>query len=265
MKDKLWEIDNDPWEIGKNFPVESGLLGEIRIILAELIDALKKDMTPPYMERAKARVKSIAEEKAKMDEQFAEQVERERDKVPISVSRLMQELKEVTKPDTIIVDDCWSSSGMLRRSLDLSEPKSFYRARGGGSIGWGLSGALGVKLGAPDQPVIAVSGDGSAAWNMQSFWTAAHYNIPVTFVITSNRTYRQVKIMRQLMLGKGPLNAKQAGMELDEPLIDFTRLSQSMGVPGEICERPEDLGPALRSALEAGQPRLIEVCVENRP
>lgn len=117
----------------------------------------------------------------------------------------------------------------------------------------------------PDRPVIVVSGDGSAAWNMQSFWTAAHYDIPVTFIITSNRTYRQVKLMRKLMLGQGPLNEKQAGMELDEPSIDFCQLAQSMGVSGEKCERPEDLGRTLRSAMESDQPRLIEVCVEHSP
>ena len=123
----------------------------------------------------------------------------------------------------------------------------------------------GVKLGAPDRSVIVVSGDGSAAWNMQSFWTAAHYDIPVTFIITSNRTYRQVMLMRKLMLGQGPLNEKQAGMELDEPSIDFCQLAQSMGVSGEKCERPEDLGRTLRSAVESDQPRLIEVCVEHSP
>ena len=262
---KVIQIDDNPWEIGKNIPAASGIQGDIKASLIELIDTLQKSMSAGDKEKAKRRAIRIATERAKMDELFTEQVARERDSIPISVSRLMQELKSVSTPDTIMVDDCWSSSGTLRRSLDLFEPKSFFRARGGGSIGWGLSGALGVKLGSGERPVIVVSGDGSAAWNMQSFWTAAHYNIPVTFIITSNRTYRQVKLMRKLMLGGGPLNEKQAGMELDEPQIDFCQLAQSMGVSGERCERPEELGSALRSAVESEQPRLVEVCIENNP
>jgi thiamine pyrophosphate-dependent acetolactate synthase large subunit-like protein len=67
------------------------------------------------------------------------------------------------------------------------------------------------------------------------------------------------------MLGGGPLNEKQEGMELDEPQIDFCQLAQSMGVSGERCERPEELGNALRSAVESEQPRLIEACIENNP
>ena len=262
---KVIQIDDDPWEIGKNIPVASGIQGNIKASLLDLIEAVQGIMSDQDKEKAKIRVAKIAAERAKMDKSFTEQVARERDNVPISTSRLMQELKGVMTPDTIIVDDCWSSSWTLRRSLDLSGPHSFFRARGGGSIGWGLSGALGVKLGASEHPVIVVSGDGSAAWNMQSFWTAAHYNIPVTFIITSNRTYRQVKLMRKLMLGEGRLDEKQAGMELDEPLIDFCQLAQSMGVSGKRCERPEELGRALRAALESEQPMVIEVGIENTP
>jgi benzoylformate decarboxylase len=154
---------------------------------------------------------------------------------------------------------------MLRQVLDLSEHKTFYRSRKGGSIGWGLPGALGVQLGAPDKKVIAVSGDGSASWSMQSLWTAARYNIPVTFVITNNATYRQVKLVRKLVLGDYPLNEKHDGMELDEPVVDFCILAKSMGVKGEKVERPEYLSQALETAIKSGKPRLIEVFVENRP
>ena len=175
------------------------------------------------------------------------------------------EIKEAMTPDTVIVDECWSSSGMLRQVLDLSKPKTFFRARKGGSIGWGLPGALGVKLGLPDKPVIAVCGDGSAAWSIQSLWTAARYRIPVTFVITNNATFRQVKLVRKLVLGDYPLNEKHEGMEIDDPVIDFSMLARSMGVKGEAVRNPGDLGRVLKAAVDSGEPRLVEVFVENRP
>ena len=125
--------------------------------------------------------------------------------------------------------------------------------------------ALGVKLGLPDKKVIAVSGDGSAAWNMQSFWTAARYKIPVTYIITNNATYRQVKMVRKMILGDYPLNEKHDGMELESPVIDFCMLAQAMGVKGVKVERPEDLGPALKAAVHSDEPNLIEVFVENTP
>lgn len=257
---RVIQIDDDPWEIGKNFPVACGIQGHIKVSLAELVAALESRMPALAKEAAKARAKGIAREKAAIMAAFQKQSEAEKDTVPISVSRLIQDLKDVVTAGTIIVDDCWSSSGALRRMLDLKEPCSFLRARGGGSIGWGLPGALGARLGAPDKTVVAICGDGSAAWSMQSLWTAAHYNIPVTFIITANATYRQVKIMRRNILG-GELNERHQGMELDEPIIDFCQLAHSMGVTGAKVTRPEKLKKALKTALASGKPRLVEVCL----
>jgi benzoylformate decarboxylase len=177
----------------------------------------------------------------------------------------MSEINEAMTSETVIVDDCWSSSAMLRQICKLSKPNSFYRARRGGSIGWGLPGALGVKLGSPGKQVLAVSGDGSAAWSMQGLWTAARYHIPVTFLITNNATYRQVKLTRKIVLGDYPLNEKHEGMELTDPVMDFCLLARSMGVKGETVRRPEDLASTLKSALDSNEPNLIEIFVENGP
>ena len=105
----------------------------------------------------------------------------------------------------------------------------------------------------------------SRAGLAQSLWTAARYQIPVTFVIAKHASYRQVKIMRKLILGKGAFNQKHIGMDIDEPVIDFCQLAQSMGVQGEKVERPDELTNAFRSAVESDRPRLIEVLVENLP
>ncbi len=161
----------------------------------------------------------------------------------------------------MIVDDCWSSSGTLRQILDLSRPGGYFRSRKGGSIGWGLPGALGVKLGAPEADVIAVVGDGSAAWSMQSLWTATRYQIPVTFVVLNNATYGQVKLVRRMVLGDYPLAEKHEGMELDRPVIDFSLLARSLGVESERIDEPEEIGAALGRATKAGKPRVVEVMV----
>ena len=125
--------------------------------------------------------------------------------------------------------------------------------------------ALGVKLGLPDKPVVAIVGDGGAGWSIQSLWTAARYHIPVTFVITNNATYRQVKLVRKMVLGEYPLTEKHEGMELDDPVLNFSMIAQSMGVKGESVKDPADLGRVLKAAFDSGEPRLVEVFVENRP
>jgi benzoylformate decarboxylase len=262
---RIIQVDENPWEIGKNFPVDCGIQGDIKSALAELNELIERGMSLKGREEAKGRAKTIAQEKSKLEQQLKIQIENEKDRVPISISRLMTEIREAMNPGTVIVDECWSSSGMLRQVFDLTRSKTFFRSRKGGSIGWGLPGALGVKLGLPDKPVVAVVGDGGAGWSIQSLWTAARYRIPVTFVITNNATYRQVKLVRKIVLGEYPLSEKHEGMELDEPVLNFSMIAQSMGVRGESVKDPGDLGRTLKAAFDSGEPRLVEVLVENRP
>jgi benzoylformate decarboxylase len=258
---KIVHIDDDPWEIGKNHPTECGLQGDIKATLAELNAALETALSAEARERAGRRAADAARAKAEADAALRARCEAEHDAVPISASRLMTEIAAVATPDTVIVDDCWSSSATLRQILAPSRPKTYFRARKGGSIGWGLPGALGVKLGLPDSEVIAVAGDGSAAWSMQSLWTAARYKIPVTYVITNNATYGQVKVVRKIVLGDYPLDEKHEGMELDRPVMDFAQIARALGVEGERVTTPDQLAPALRRAVGSGKPRLVEVMV----
>jgi benzoylformate decarboxylase len=262
---RVIHIDENPWEIGKNAAADCGIQADIRAALAELNDMLEQEMSPKEREEAQGRTKEITKEKARLNDQLRVQVENERNRVPISISRLMTGIRDVMPEDAVIVDECWSSSAMLRKVIGMTQPKTFFRARKGGSIGEGLPGALGVKLGLSHKPVIAVVGDGSAAWSMQSFWTAARYRIPVTFVIVNNATYRQVKLVRKVVLGGYPLDEKHLGMELDDPVIDFTALARSMGVMGEAVRNPGELHRALKAAIDSGEPRVVEVFVENGP
>jgi benzoylformate decarboxylase len=262
---KIVHIDDNPWEIGKNMPVDCGIQGDIKTALAELNESLAEGRRLEARLEARSRTVEIAGETRAQASAWDLALSAERDAMPISVPRLMSEIRDAMPPGSAIVDECWSSSEVLRRTLDLSEPGTYFRSRKGGSIGWGLPGALGVKLGAPEREVIAIVGDGGGAWSMQSLWTAARYHIPVTYVITNNATYRQVKLVRKRVLGNYPLTEKHAGMELDGPVIDFAMLARSMGVRGETVRNPDDIGPALAGAIVSGEPRLVEVFVENKP
>lgn len=257
---RIVHIDDDPWEIGKNLPTEFGLLGDVKATLRELNASLEARMTPEARQRAAERAAKIRAQKAAADAVWRMQVEARRDAVPISIERLMAEISDVVDDDTVVVDECWSASRALRAALSPSRPLSYMRSRNGGSIGEGLPSALGVKLGRPDKDVVAVIGDGSASWSMQTLWTAARYQIPVTYVITNNATYGQVKLVRQAVLGvEGPLKQKHPGMDLDDPVIDFSALARSMGVEGTRISDPGLLGDVLRTAVRSGTPQLIEV------
>lgn len=264
LNTRLIHIDDDPWELGKNLPTDCAIQGDVKAVLLELNETLAASQSPGNKRQVADRASQVGRQKAAADAALESRWIAEKDQVPISISRLMAEVRELMGPDVVIVDECWSSSPTLRGMLPLNEPNSFYRSRKGGSIGWGLPGAMGVKLGRPDKEVVALLGDGSAAWSIQGLWTAARYQIPVTFVITNNGVYRQVKLVRKAVLGDYPLDEKHEGMELDSPVIDFHLLAEAMGVESRRVARPEDLGEALGDAVGSGSPHLVEVMVENK-
>lgn len=258
---KIIQIDDNPWEIAKNFPIISGIEGDIRESVNELTGAVEKKLTVRNKRVIKARITVISQDKNKSVRAFEEKVHQEKDNIPISGSRLMQEIKSAVKPGTRIIDDCWSYSAILRRTLDLKEPLSYMRSRGGGSIGWGLSGALGVKLASPDRPVICISGDGSAMWSIQTLWSASHHKLPVTYIILSNGCYRQVRFMRTVLFGE-KARGRNLGTDLCDPKNDFSKLAEGMGLIAQKVEKPEQLKSALETAFNMNQANLVEVEVD---
>jgi benzoylformate decarboxylase len=263
---KIVHIEEDPWEIGKNLPTACGLQGNVRATLAELNTALESVLDGPARERAARRAGKIREQKAAAAKAWQAEIDGDRDAAPISIGRLMSEIRDVFDDNSVIVDECWSASAALRATLPLERPLSYLRARRGGSIGEGLPVALGVKLGRPEKNVIAVVGDGSAGWSMQTLWSAARYGIPVTYVILNNSTYRQVKLVRRAVLGDGePFTAAHPGMDIGDPAIDFSMLARSMGVESTRIAHPDSLRDALHEAIASGRPQLLDVMVANKP
>jgi benzoylformate decarboxylase len=259
---KIVQIDDNPWQIGKNYPVDAGIQGNIKVTVASLSKALESRLNPRLKKEINSRSKAVAAENQLEWEKWAAGVSLEKDRLPIAPSRLMQEIRAAVKPGTRIVDDCWSNSGVLRQTFGFNESGSYFRGRGGGSIGWGLPGALGVKMASPDRPVVCVSGDGSAAWSVQALWTASHYQIPVAFVICANGIYRQVRIMKNMVMGEST-RGRNLGTDISKPHLDFVGLAQSFGVKASKVERPEDLHNALSSAFNTPGPSLVEVIVEG--
>ena len=165
-------------------------------------------------------------------------------------------------PGTIIVDESWTCGGPMRKFINFDEPRTFFRLRDGGGFGWGIPASLGVKLAMPDRKVVAVIGDGGAIFSIQSLWMAAHYNIPVTFIICANASYGTVKLGKIIKMGESA-QGRFSGMNLDNPKFDFVQLAQSLGVKGLRVEKPDDMKEAFISAIESNKPELIEVVIED--
>ena len=170
----------------------------------------------------------------------------------------MLRISETLPQDAIVVEEALTSSASLPGFLPLRDPKGFYGLASGG-LGFGLPGAVGISLAQPGRPVMAIIGDGSAMYGVQALWTAAHLKLPITYVIANNRSYRILKERLVSMRGTD----RFTGMDIRDPDIDFTGLARSLGVLAERVTDPQGIVPALRAALQAGGPRLIEVMVAD--
>ena len=255
-------LDADPWEIGKNYPATVGIAGDPKATLVDLAQALRKSLTLAYREAARQRLTLAREVKERAAAEVRARAAQERDRIPIPPLALLETLTDHLPPTAVLVDESLSSGGGLHNLLKSEDPKSLFGLHGGG-IGWGLPGALGVKLALPDRPVVALIGDGGAMYTNQALWTAAHYHLSVVIVIINNASYRILKVRTHALKGISAQTGRYVGMDLEQPRIDFVGLAQALGVPAERVEKTAEFAPALAQALARSGPSLIDVEVDG--
>ncbi|MDP2639422.1 MAG: thiamine pyrophosphate-binding protein [Betaproteobacteria bacterium] len=252
-------ISERDWELGKNYPTELALRANVKETLRALLPLLRERRTQAGAGEAKRRLVALKSRNwTAQREQARAEVMRAAQTAPIDPRYLMLCISEALPQDAIVVEEALTSSTSLPAFLPLRDPKCFYGLASGG-LGFGLPGAVGISLAQPGRPVVAIIGDGSAMYGVQALWTAAHLKLPITYVIANNRSYR---ILKERLVSMRASD-RFTGMDLRDPEIDFTGLARSLGVPAERVTDPQGIVPALRAALQAGSPRLIEVMVAD--
>jgi benzoylformate decarboxylase len=256
------QIDSDAWEVGKNYPVQVGILSDPKVALAQLTPQLRQRMTMAQQEAAKRRLDSERglrlEERRSLQSRTAEDDAKE----PMSALVLMREIAQALPADAVVVNESVTAGGTLRAWLKLKDEKSFFQAKGGG-LGFGLPAAVGVKLALPDRPVVGLIGEGSAMYAIQGLWTAAHNELQVVFVICNNAQYRILKAGLLAFRSEPAKQGKFVGMDLIHPEIDFVQLAESLGVSAERVTKSQEVGPALQQALSRPGPSLIDIPIDR--
>ncbi|MGI4880662.1 MAG: thiamine pyrophosphate-binding protein [Janthinobacterium lividum] len=254
----LIHLDNDPWEIGKNFAVTAAILGDPKATLPELVAAVLR-RTPPASKR---RVQ-VEAQLAAIQAALVARAEAEADIVPLRPLAVIHAIAQLLPEDAIVVEETLSTGmNSIRQLMSATRPDSWFGMRGGG-IGVALPQAIGIKLAYPDRPVIALSGDGSAMYSIQALWTAAHYKLPIIVIVVNNRSYRILKQRTRALGGHTAASGVYVAMDLIDPPIDFIRLSEAQGVPAVQVATLTDLQTAIRHGLQGSGPILIEVEIDT--
>jgi benzoylformate decarboxylase len=259
---KIVQIDVNAWEIGKNVTPDLAFLADPKAALAELSEQVRRRRTPEQSRVAAARAETIGERTRAARTRYWEQAKASWDAVPISAPRLMHEIRHAMPDNYLVFAEAITNSMHLQQAIMPDEPGRLVRVRGGG-IGPGLPGSLGAQLARPDRKVVGVCSDGAAMYSISALWTAAHHKIPVTYVMLNNAAYRILKLNMVEYLGRAARDRRFVAMDLTDPELRFDRMADAMGVPGFRVDRPEDLAPTLRKALELDGPSLVDVVMES--
>jgi benzoylformate decarboxylase len=251
-------LDTDPWEIGKNYPASAAILGDPKSTLPELSAMVRERMTSAARGAARARLQTASEASLADREALKAKARALAKTTPVQPLALLHAVGEMLPKDAVVIEEVLSSAPGIRQLIRSDDPQSYFGLRGGG-IGWGLPAAIGVKLALPHRPVIALIGDGSAMYTVQALWTAAHYRIPVVFVILNNTSYRILKQRLHALRGHAEQVNTYVGMELVDPAIDFVGLSRSLGVAAERAKTVHDATDLIGKALKDNVAMLIDV------
>jgi benzoylformate decarboxylase len=258
----LIHLDTDPWQIGKNYPAKVAILGDPKATLPDITAAIGARMTPGAKTAANARLKSATETVKKDLEAFRARARAMAGKTPVQPLALLEAIGAMLPKDAVVIEEVLSSAHGIRMLINSNDEQSFFGLRGGG-IGWGLPAAIGAKIALPDRPVVALIGDGSAMYTVQALWTAAHYKIPVIWVIFNNTSYRILKQRLVMLRGLAEQADKFVGMELNDPAIDFIGLARSLGIEGQRAKTVKDATDLIGKALKDGTSLLIDVDMER--
>ena len=173
---------------------------------------------------------------------------------PITPAYLFSVLNRLIPENAILVEECPSSKGDLDRNLILNDPGSFYSVPNG-VLGFGLPASVGIQMARPERRVICPVGDGSIQYSVQALWSAVQNKAPVIFVVLRNSDYSALK---------GFCDFTQVGRNvhgMDLPGIDMVKIAQGYGMTAKEVDRPDELEPALKSAIASHAPCLISINV----
>lgn len=260
---RLIHLDQNWWELGKNYPTEVSLAGDPKVGLAELAKLVRDKQTPEQQTAVRARGEKRSKTHRRGQEQLKQIIVSQQAQRPLTSPVIMNALARALPPNAAVIEEAVTTTNThLERLGAIQDPTGYFGHRGW-ALGWGLGCSIGVKLAWPDRPVLAVLGEGASMYGIQGLWTAARYKIPVTFVICNNAQYQILKVGALGMELPQAQAGRFEGMDLVNPEVDMVALARSLGVEAERVTEPDELTEKVRASLEGDVPRLFDVPIER--
>jgi acetolactate synthase-1/2/3 large subunit len=261
---RLIHLDLDPTEIGKNYPVEVGIVADAKAGLAALLEWLRANST-----RREYAANAYFAEVQQLREAWLAQVRElaASDHVPVTISRLIAELRAFLDRDATVVTSSGNVQAQWFQEAMVYEPKTNLTTGGFSTMGWTVPAALGAKLAAPDRQVLGLVGDGDFLMTIQELATAVQYQIPAVYVVANNIGWIAIRDLQAAVYGEERAEGAEfleGGAADGVPISpDLAAVARAFGCWAERVSAPGEIQPALERAFAANTPAVVEVMVER--
>ena len=239
---KIVHIDIDPAEINKNIKVDDSIIGNLKDVLHDFNQRLEPQHHDAWMQQ-------IREMKAKYPLFY--------DHSKLTCPMVIEKLDKLTKGDAIIVTDVGQHQMWAAQYYTVKKPRTLLTSGGLGTMGYGLGAAIGAKVAFPKRQVINIAGDGCFRMNMNELATASRYNIPIIEIVIDNRVLGMVRQWQTLYYGE------RYSATVIEDKVDYCKVAEGLGCMAIRVTDPSEVEPALKKALGAGVPVLIDVVINE--
>jgi acetolactate synthase-1/2/3 large subunit len=250
---RIIHIDIDPAEISKNLPSQIPVVGDVKLVLKDVIAGLEanKEKIPKQAAKRKA---------------WQEQASRWRQQYPLTYEpaeaikpqQVIQLIDELVGKRAVIATEVGQNQMWVAQFYPFERPRTLISSGGLGTMGFGLPAAIGAQVGRPEEIVIDVAGDGSIQMNSQEMATAKCENLPVKVVILNNSYLGMVRQWQEFFHGK-----RYSSVDLKGASPDFVKLAEAYGWLGRRVSKPAQLKDALAEVLSCSGPALLDVVVER--
>ncbi len=256
---RMIQIDIEPSEIGRNYPVELGVVADLKEALTVIVK-VAKELYPDGIQR-----EGLSQEISRNQKEFKSlNTDMEQsDAFPMMPERILAELRDVIPRDAIITTDVgWNKNG-VGQQFPIYTPGSILIPGGYATMGFGGPAAMGAKLAEPDKVVIALIGDGGFGQNPAQLATARHENIAVVWVIMNNNAFGTIAGLEKAHYNTVYGTVFEKDGEPTSP--DYAAVANAYGVKGIKIQTAEEFKPALEKAIKMNAPVVLDVPMINNP
>jgi thiamine pyrophosphate-dependent acetolactate synthase large subunit-like protein len=248
---KVVQVDVDGIHIGRNRPVDVGIVGDPGRVIEQLVDAgVGNAEEPSWTEEVRGEERRLQDEA---------RPGMESDAVPIHPQRFAKEIRDFLDPDAVVVGDGGDIVGISSSVLNARYPGHWLDPGPFGTLGVGPGFAIAAKLAKPDKQVLIVYGDGSFGLNAMEYESAIRQKIPFVGIIGNDGAWGQIKVAQEALYGEG--NAPAASLDPETP---YHKMVEGLGGCGIKVTEPDQIQPALKEAFDSGVPACINVMVDAK-